>query len=65
VWVANDDRLPRPSWLTGQFQQAGTAGITVDGERMHSFTHQPAHDESLTLGSNGESEGNMYVVFVK
>jgi hypothetical protein len=57
--------LPRPSWLTGQFQQAVTAGITVDGKRMHLFTHQSVHNESLTLGGNGDSEGNMYVVFVK
>jgi beta-galactosidase len=65
VWVAHDDRLPRPSWLTTQFQQVGTTAITVDGKRMHLFIHQAPKAESLTLGSNGETDGNMYVVFVK
>jgi beta-galactosidase len=35
VWIAHDDRLPRPSWLTTQFQQMETTAITVDGKRMH------------------------------
>jgi len=65
VWIAHDDRLPRPTWLTGQFQQVGTTTITVDGKRMHLFVHSAARDESLTLGSNGETDGNMYVAFVK
>src|ERR1700728_4120798 len=43
----------RHCWLAGQFQQAGTAGITVDGKRMHLFAHLAAHDDSLTLGGNG------------
>jgi hypothetical protein len=65
VWVAHDDRLPRPSWLTGQFQPSGTTAITVDGKRMRLFVHQAARPESMTLGANGEGEANMYVVFVK
>jgi beta-galactosidase len=65
VWVAHDDRLPRPSWLTGQFQLSGTTAITVDGKRMRLFVHQVARPESMTLGANGEGEANMYVVFVK
>jgi beta-galactosidase len=65
VWIAHDDRLPRPTWLSGQFQQVGTTTIAVDGKRMHLFVHQTAKAESLTLGSNGENDGNMYVVFVK
>jgi len=67
VSVAHDDRLPRPSWLTGQFQATGMA-LTVDGKPMKIFQHRVTKDESLTLGSNADSgaaSGNMYVVVVK
>ena len=65
VWVADDDRLPRPSWLTSQFQAAGTTAITVEGKRMHVFVHQASRAESPTLGTNGDADANMYIVFVK
>jgi beta-galactosidase len=67
VSIAHDDRLPRPSWLTGQFQATGMS-LTVDGKPMKIFQHRAAKDESLTLGSNvdsGTASGNMYVVAVK
>jgi beta-galactosidase len=67
VWVAHDNRLPRPSWLTGQFKPAGLV-LTVDGRPMNVFQHRAGREESLTLGSNtdagGVKECNMYVVFV-
>jgi beta-galactosidase len=65
VWIAHDDRLSRPTWLTGQFQQLGTTAIAVDGKRIHLFVRQTVKAESLTLGSNGEADANMYVVFVQ
>jgi len=67
VSIAHDDRLPRPSWLTSQFQPTQDV-ITIGGRPMHVFQHRAGRDESLTLGSNAEATGipdcNMYVVFV-
>jgi beta-galactosidase len=67
VSVAHDDRLPRPLWLTSQFQPTDLA-ITVNGQPMKIFQHAAAHEESLTLGSNADDTsvktGHMYVVFV-
>jgi beta-galactosidase len=67
VWVAFDDRLPRPAWLTTQFQESG-ACVKVGDREMKLLHHRSASAESLTLGSNAESaagrEANMYVVFI-
>jgi beta-galactosidase len=67
VFVAHDDRLPRPLWLTSQFQPTGLS-ITVQGHPMQIFRHPATHRESLTLGSNADDTrlktGNMYLVFV-
>lgn len=68
VTVAHDDRLPRPTWLRGQFKASGRS-IMVAGHPMSLFVRHSVADESLTLGSNAEAKGareaNMYVVFVK
>jgi beta-galactosidase len=63
VYVAHDDRLPRPGWLTKQFKP-GAAKLTVGGHSMTLFRRQVTGEESLTLGSNSEDahEGNMYIV---
>ncbi|HUK17216.1 MAG TPA: DUF4982 domain-containing protein [Bryobacteraceae bacterium] len=63
LWVAWDSRAPRPAWLTGQFQPSNSTFL-VNGHAMVLFRHAAAHDESLTLGSNGQP-GEMYVVFAK
>jgi len=67
VFVAHDDRLPRPNWLTSQFQPTNLS-LTVNGQPMKIFQHAAAHEESLTLGSNVDDPtvktGNMYIVFV-
>jgi beta-galactosidase len=67
VWIAHDNRLPRPSWLTKQFQPTGEA-IAVLGQKMELFRREVARDESLTLGANTEDTsiktGNLYLVFV-
>ncbi len=67
VWIAHDSRLPRPAWLTKQFQPAETT-ITFLGQPMTLFRRDVANDESLTLGANTEDtsvrEGNLYLVFV-
>jgi beta-galactosidase len=68
VWIAHDDRLPRPAWLTQQFR-AGSDRIQILGQPMTLFRRDvPPAGESLTLGANTEDtsrrEGNLYLVFV-
>ena len=67
VWVAHDNRLPRPGWLTKQFQPASLT-ITLAGQKMDLFKRTVKNPESLTLGANTEdtriTAANMYVVFV-
>jgi beta-galactosidase len=67
VWIAHDNRLPRPAWLTKQFQPANMT-LTVAGRKMDLFRRVTQDNESLTLGANTENtsltEGNMYLVFV-
>jgi beta-galactosidase len=67
VYVAHDDRLDRPEWLTRQFK-ATNLSVKIDGQAMKIFAHRSPAAESLTLGSNTESNPagcNMYVVFVQ
>ncbi len=67
VWIAHDDSLPRPAWLTKQFT-ATSLVIPVLDRPMTLFRRNSAAGESLTLGANTEdtrlSEGNLYLVFV-
>jgi beta-galactosidase len=67
VWVAHDAALPRPRWLTDQFEATDVAW-TAAGRPMTLFKRLCPRGESLTLGSNvetpGDVPGNMYVVFV-
>jgi beta-galactosidase len=68
VFVAHDDNLPRPSWLTQQFQPTDLS-LTINGHAMKFYQRYAERDESLTLGANSEAgiskPGNMYVVLVK
>lgn len=68
VFVAHDDRLSRPDWLTRQFKPVD-GSITVDGHVLKLFQHTVSSDESLTLGTNTENanapaDSSMYIVFV-
>lgn len=67
VTIAHDDRLPRPAWLTKQFQSTSEK-ISVLGHHFTLFTRATKADESLTLGANTENtsltDGAMYLVFV-
>ena len=67
VSIAHDDRLPRPAWLTRQFQPTDL-GLTINGRSMKVFQRRVERDESLTLGANTENTAggaaNMYIVFV-
>jgi beta-galactosidase len=66
VSIAHDDRLPRPAWLTRQFQPTALT-LTMGGRAMTVFSRRVERDESLTLGANTEAQApaaNMYVVFV-
>jgi beta-galactosidase len=68
VYIAHDDRLPRPAWLQRLFT-ATEASLEVQGKMMKLFERRVHGGESLTLGSNTEDgrlkSCNMYVVFVK
>jgi beta-galactosidase len=69
VFVAHDDRLARPEWLTRQFKPTA-ASIVVGGHSMRIFERSTSSDESLTLGTNTENadapaDSSMYIVFVK
>jgi beta-galactosidase len=68
VFVAHDDRLACPDWLTRQFKPTG-ASLSVGGHAMKVFQHTVSTDESLTLGTNTENanapaDSSMYIVFV-
>jgi beta-galactosidase len=67
VWIAHDDRLTRPAWLTRQFQPT-TLKLAVAGQAMTVFQRRVDRDESLTLGANSETQvpaANMYLVFIQ
>lgn len=70
IYVAHDDRVPRPGWLTSQFTDTGE-NILINNKDVHSlFVREAAAGESLTLGGNLDksssgSSFNMYVVFAK
>jgi beta-galactosidase len=67
AWIAHDNRLPRPAWLTAQFKPTDLA-VPILGRTMSLFRRDVAAGESLTLGANTEdtsrTEGNLYLVFV-
>jgi beta-galactosidase len=68
VYIAHDDRLPRPGWLQRQFKPSNLS-LAIGGRPMKLFERAVRGGESLTLGSNAEDRRlkscNMYVVFVK
>jgi beta-galactosidase len=68
IYIAHDDRLPRPEWLQRQFT-ATPISLSIEGKPMRLFERRVQGGESLTLGSNTEDRKlkscNMYVVFVK
>jgi beta-galactosidase len=68
VYVAHDDRLPRPAWLQRLFTPTDTS-LAIAGKTMKLFERHVRGGESLTLGSNTEDRRlkscNMYIVFVK
>jgi beta-galactosidase len=68
IYIAHDDRLPRPTWLQQLFTPT-EASLAVEGKAMKLFERHVHGGESLTLGSNTEDRRlkscNMYLVFVK
>ena len=68
VWIAHDDRLPRPAWLARQFKPTKLT-LEIEGQAMSIFQRRSQHAESLTLGANIETARvkscNMYIVFAK
>ena len=64
--IAFDSHVPTPEWLKKLFQPTGRS-IAVAGTTMKLYTRHMARDESVTLGSNSETQqtsGHMYLVFV-
>jgi beta-galactosidase len=65
VYVAHDDRIERPTWLTRQFRQTDLR-LSIGGNTLTVFERAAVAAESLTLGANGEhprAAAHMYVVF--
>lgn len=67
IYLAHDDRVPRPAWLAQQFK-ATEHHLMLEGAPMTIFQYKATANESLTLGANSDTGGvkscNMYVVFV-
>jgi beta-galactosidase len=67
VYIAHDDRLDRPDWLTKQFVPTEMR-LVIGDKPMKVYRRNVATEKSFTLGSNTEhspaGECNMYLVFV-
>ncbi|HTX20446.1 MAG TPA: DUF4982 domain-containing protein [Candidatus Aquilonibacter sp.] len=67
VFIAHDDRVAAPDWLTNQFKPANFS-LTVNGQPMQVFNHTSKEEGSITLGSNTDDpdakEADAYIVFV-
>ena len=72
VFIAHDDGLPRPPWLTDKFRSTEHR-LEIAGRKMTVFQYRAAAEEALTLGANSEmsptstpeSDAAMYIVFVQ
>ncbi len=67
VWIAHDNRVPRPAWLEKQFQ-ATEQILDLDGNKMTIYQRAMPTGGSLTFGPNTDDTrvkvGNHYLVFV-
>jgi beta-galactosidase len=66
VYIAHDDAVPAPKWLTTDFQKTNRQ-ITLGDAKLTLFKRSVKKDASLTLGSNAPddapgSKGLMYIV---
>ncbi|HXF10982.1 MAG TPA: DUF4982 domain-containing protein, partial [Desulfuromonadaceae bacterium] len=68
TYIAHDDRLSTPEWLTNQFKMMTDVTIKVNEQTMQLYRHVNKEEGSITLGSNTEDSGvkeaNAYIVFV-
>jgi beta-galactosidase len=68
MYIAHDDRLPRPEWLTASFT-ATDMKLSVAKATLTLFKRAVRANETLTLGENTENAKltacTMYVVFVQ
>jgi beta-galactosidase len=66
IYVAHDDRLPRPTWLTTDFTDTGD-NISINGTPSSLFKQEVTASTTLTLGGNRDTTSselcNMYVLF--
>ncbi|MEH7253462.1 DUF4982 domain-containing protein, partial [Neobacillus niacini] len=68
VYVAHDDRLPRPAWLTEEYTDTSEK-VMLNASPSTLFRKTVKAGTTLTLGGNQDntsiSSSNMYVVFAK
>lgn len=68
IYIAHDDRLPRPVWLLGRFRPTDIR-LDVAGQSMTVFATDVDEDQSLTLGPNTDDpsirQARMYIVFIR
>lgn len=68
VYIAHDDRLSRPDWLTEEFSEM-EGKIAVHDATHSLFEKMVEAGTTLTLGGNQDEsnviDSNMYIVFVK
>ena len=66
IYVAHDDRLPEPTWLSSAFTATGDH-ILINNSSMSLFRKAIAKGGVLTLGGNTDGETpsacNLYIVF--
>jgi beta-galactosidase len=69
VYIAHDEKLPRPPWIARQGFVATSDAITVLGRKLSLFRREFAAEAGITYGPNTEDstakEGGMYLVFVQ
>ncbi len=65
VYIAHDNSVAAPKWLTSQFKEAGTT-FSLGEAKFSLFKRSTKKDSSLTLGSNFDEaspgKGMMYIV---
>ena len=66
VFVAHDDLIPRPKWLTARFTPTGRALVTTDGSKRFTLFGRRFAAGRVTLGANSSSptDQSMYSVIV-
>ena len=67
VYVAHDDKIARPAWLTTGFTNTNVDLVSTDGSKKFSVFSRSVAAGKVSLGDNGSNPSghSMYVVLVK